>query len=490
MAGSNTHDASQDGMTRNQTSEDGKNGDGGTLSQQPRFESDSMGQVEIPGWAYWGAQTQRAVENFGVSPIRIPTAMIRALALIKKNAAAVNANLGLIDDTLADAIVRAATEVYEGKWDDHYPIDVFQTGSGTSWNMNTNELIANRANEVLGQPRGTRAPVHPNDHVNRGQSSNDVIPTAIHIANRVEMDRLLAGLDHLAAAFRTKEREFAELVKLGRTHLQDAVPMTLGQEFSGYAVQIEKARGRISATLADLEELALGGTALGTGINCHPDFPDAVAAGIAADTGLPFRSAPNKFEAIAGRDAQVALMGALNTLATSLMKIANDLRLLASGPRGALGEIVLPSLQPGSSIMPGKVNPVIPEMVIQVAAYVNGKTVSVTIAGQNGPLELNMMNPLIALETLSSIDILANTCRIFADKAIAGIEADPERLDFWIEWSLALVTPLATEIGYDAATKLAYKAYKEKRKIRDVVLEAGVLPEEKVSQLLDPRKMI
>jgi fumarate hydratase class II len=266
--------------------------------------------------------------------------------------------------------------------------------------------------------------------------------------------------------------------------------MTLGQEFSGYAVQIEKARERITATLADLEELALGGTALGTGINCHPDFPDAAAAGIAADTGLPFRSAPNKFEAIASRDAQVALMGALNTLATSLMKIANDLRLLASGPRGALGEIVLPSLQPGSSIMPGKVNPVIPEMVIQVAAYVNGKTVSVTIAGQNAPLELNMMNPLIALETLSSIDILANTCNVFADRAIAGLEADPERLDFWIEWSLALVTPLATEIGYDAATKLAYTAYKEKRKIRDVVLEAGVLPAEKVAELLDPSGMV
>ncbi len=458
--------------------------------QQPRFESDSMGKIEIPGWAYWGAQTQRAVENFGVSPMRIPTAMIRALALIKKNAAAVNSRLGLVDGKLSEAIVQAATEVYEGTWDDHYPIDVFQTGSGTSWNMNTNELIANRANEILGEPRGTRSPVHPNDHVNRGQSSNDVIPTAIHVANRVSAEVLLAAVDHLAAALRAKEREFADLVKLGRTHLQDAVPMTLGQEFSGYAVQIEKARGRIAATLADLEELALGGTALGTGINCHPDFPEAVAAGIAGDTGLPFRSAPNKFEAIASRDAQVALMGALNTLATSLMKIANDLRLLASGPRGALGEIVLPSLQPGSSIMPGKVNPVIPEMVIQVAAYVNGKAVSVTIAGQNGPLELNMMNPLIALETLSSIDILANTCRVFADRAIVGLEADRERLDFWIEWSLALVTPLATEIGYDAATKLAYQAYKEKRKIREVVLEAGVLPEDKVAKLLDPKRMV
>lgn len=460
------------------------------MSDQARYESDSMGRIEIPGWAYWGAQTQRAVENFGVSPMRIPAPMIQALALIKKSAATVNGSLGVIDQALADAIIQTAEEVRQGTWNEHYPIDVFQTGSGTSWNMNTNELIANRANEILGQPRGTRSPVHPNDHVNRGQSSNDVIPTAIHIANRVEAERLLAAVDHLAATLRTKEKEFADLVKLGRTHLQDAVPMTLGQEFSGYAVQIEKAAGRIRNTLANLEELALGGTALGTGINCHPDFAEATAAAIAGETGLPFRSAPNKFEAIASRDAQVELMGALNTLATSLMKIANDFRLLASGPRGALGEIVLPSLQPGSSIMPGKVNPVIPEMVIQVAAYVNGKTVSVTIAGQNGPLELNMMNPLIALETLSSIDILANTCRVFADKAIADLEADRERLDFWIEWSLALVTPLATEIGYDQASKLAYTAYREKRKIREVVLESGLLSEDRLAELLDPSGMV
>ena len=460
------------------------------MSDQLRFESDSMGTVEIPEWAYWGAQTQRAVENFGVSPMRIPAPMIRALALIKKHAAAVNGTLGVIDASLSEAIQTAASEVHAGTWDRHYPIDVFQTGSGTSWNMNTNELIANRANEILGQPRGTRSPVHPNDHVNRGQSSNDVIPTAIHVANRVEAEPLLAAIEHLAAALRRKEAEFADLVKLGRTHLQDAVPMTLGQEFSGYAVQVEKAVARIRNTLANLEELALGGTALGTGINCHPDFAEAVAAGIADETGLPFRSAPNKFEAIASRDAQVELMGALNTLATSLMKIANDLRLLASGPRGALGEVVLPSLQPGSSIMPGKVNPVIPEMVIQVAAYVNGKAVSVTIAGQNGPLELNMMNPLIALETLSSMEILAKTCRVLADRAIDGLEPDRERLDFWIEWSLALVTPLATEIGYDQASKLAYQAYREKRKIREVVRESGLLPEERVAELLDPSRMV
>lgn len=460
------------------------------MSQSTRTESDSMGEILIPDWAYWGAQTQRAVQNFGVSPLRIPTAMIRALGVIKKSAALVNGDLGTVDTKLTERIAQAAQEVVDGRWDEHFPIDVFQTGSGTSWNMNANELIANRANEMFGEPLGTRKPVHPNDHVNRGQSSNDVIPTAIHVANRVQAQPLLAALNHLAGTLRKKEQEFANLVKLGRTHLQDAVPMTLGQEFSGYRVQIEKAAGRLRNTLPNLEELALGGTALGTGLNAHPDFPEQVAAQIARETGLPFKTAGNKFEAIAARDAQVELMGALNTLATSLMKIANDLRILASGPRGGLGEIVLPSLQPGSSIMPGKVNPVIPEMVIQVAAHVNGKMTSVTIAGQNSPLELNMMNPLIAHETLSAMELLTNTCRVFADKAIADLQADKERLEFWIEWSLALVTPLATEIGYDRAAKLAYQAYKEKRKIREVVRESGLLSEEKINQLLDPAGMV
>ncbi len=460
------------------------------MNDSYRSESDSMGEVKIPAWAYWGAQTQRAVDNFDVSPFRIPTAMIRALALIKKHAARANGELGLIESRIADAIETASDEVYEGHWDDHFPIDVFQTGSGTSWNMNTNELIANRANEMLGSERGTRSPVHPNDHVNRGQSSNDVIPTAVHVANRVVAQDLLAAVEVLATSLANKATEFSDLVKLGRTHLQDAVPMTLGQEFSGYAAQIEKAYGRIDRTLANLEELAIGGTALGTGINCHPEFAERVVAGIGADTGIAFRSAPNKFEAIASRDAQVELMGALNVLATSLMKIANDLRILASGPRGALGEIVLPSLQPGSSIMPGKVNPVIPEMVIQVAAWVNGKAVSVTIAGQNSPLELNMMHPLIAMETLDALSVLAATCRRLAERAIDGLEADRERLAYWIEWSLALVTPLATEIGYDMATKLAYQAYKEKRKIRDVVRESGVLPDDRVAELLDPSQMV
>lgn len=458
--------------------------------QEMRTESDSMGEVRIPEWAYWGAQTQRAVENFGVSPLRIPPPMIRALAIIKKHAARVNASLGLVEEKLSGAIVQAAEEIQRGDWDEHFPIDLFQTGSGTSWNMNVNELIANRANEILGEPRGTRKPVHPNDHVNRGQSSNDVIPTAVHIANRVELEPLFASLRHLVATIRKKEEAFSKLVKLGRTHLQDAVPMTLGQEFSGFRVQVEKAITRIEHTREHLEELALGGTALGTGLNAHPDFGEEVAKEIAHETGIPFRSAPNKFEAIATRDAQVELMGALNTYATSLMKIANDLRILASGPRGGFGEIVLPTLQPGSSIMPGKVNPVIPEMIIQVAAHINGKAVSVTIAGQNGPLELNMMHPLIAYETLSAISLLTESSNALADRCFAGIEADEERLAYWIEWSLALVTPLATEIGYDQAAKLAYKAYREKRQIREVVREAGVLAEEKIAELLDPKKMV
>lgn len=455
-----------------------------------RTESDSMGEVRIPQWACWGAQTQRAMQNFAVSSLRIPTAMIRSLALVKKHAARTNAGLGLVEQPLADAIVQAADEMLDGRWDEHFPIDVFQTGSGTSWNMNANEVLANRANEILGQPRGTRTPVHPNDHVNRSQSSNDVIPTALHIADRMVADELLAAMQLLQQSLAAKAEEFKDLVKLGRTHLQDAVPMTLGQEFSGYATQIEKNIQRVSNTLAHLEELALGGTAVGTGINCHPEFAARAIAGIAAETGIAFRPADNRFEAIAARDAQVELMGALNVLATGIMKIGNDLRLLASGPRGALGEIVLPSLQPGSSIMPGKVNPVIPEMMIQVAAYVMGKVVSVTSAGQNGPLELNMMHPLIAFETIDAMSVLAQTCRRSAERCIDGISADSERLAFWIEWSLALVTPLAIEIGYDKASELAYKAYREKRRIREVVLESGVLPQERVAELLDARGMI
>ena len=460
------------------------------MADQTRVEKDSMGDVRIPAWAYWGAQTQRAVQNFSVSEHRIPKAMIRALALVKKNAAVANGELGTVATNLTEAIVTAADEVLSGTWDAHFPIDVFQTGSGTSWNMNANELIANRANEILGEPIGMRRPVHPNDHVNRGQSSNDVIPTAIHVANRMELPSLTKAVRALSSSFRNKAEEFAKVVKIGRTHLQDAVPMTVGQEFDGFAVQMKKSAERLDRTMANLEELALGGTAIGTGLNAHPRFAERAIDGIADETGIPFRAAESRFEAIATRDAQVELAGALNSLAVSLMKIANDLRLLASGPRAALGEIILPELQPGSSIMPGKVNPVIPEMIIQVAAHVIGKAASITTAGQNAPLELNMMNPLIAYETLSAISLLRESCNAFAERCVDGIEVDAKRCEYWIEWSLALVTPLATRIGYDKAAELAHKAFEEARTIRDVVTESGLLSEEEIAELLDPRSMI
>ncbi len=460
------------------------------MAKDHRVEKDSMGEVSIPASAYWGAQTQRAVENFSVSQHRIPAAMIRALALIKKHAAVANGELGTIAPHLAAAIRDAAGEVLQGRWDEHFPIDVFQTGSGTSWNMNANELIANRANEILGEPIGLRRPIHPNDHVNRCQSSNDVIPTAIHIADRMEMPTLVHAVRELSLSFRRKADEFARVVKIGRTHLQDAVPMTVGQEFDGYAVQMRKNAERLERTMSNLEELALGGTAVGTGLNAHPEFAATAIVGIARETEIPFRPAESRFEAIASRDAQVELAGALNSLAVSLMKIANDIRLLASGPRAALGEIMLPELQPGSSIMPGKVNPVIPEMIIQVAAHVMGKVTSITTAGQHAPLELNMMNPLIAYETLSAITILRESCVAFARRCVDGVTVDRERCEYWIEWSLALVTPLATRIGYDKAADLAHKAFEEKRTIREIVSESGLLSEEEIRDLLDPRSMI
>ncbi len=458
-------------------------------NQSIRRESDTMGEVALPAWAYWGAQTQRAVENFGVSDKRIPPLMIRALGLIKQTAAEVNAQLGTVPKDLAEAIAKAAGEVRDGRWNEHFPIDVFQTGSGTSWNMNANEVIANRANELLGSPLGTRKPVHPNDHVNRGQSSNDVIPTAIHIADRIAAGQLLAALEELERSLRAKAGQFAEVIKIGRTHLQDAVPMTLGQEFSGYASQIRKGAKRLGNALPHLEELALGATAVGTGLNAHPKFAPKVIERIAARTKLPFRQAENLFEALACRDAQAELMGALNVLAGSLLKIGNDLRLLSSGPRAGLGEIKLPSLQPGSSIMPGKVNPVIPEMVIQAAVYVKGKAASVSMAASSAPLELNIMMPLIAYETLDSLTLMANTARALAERCIRGIEADPERCAEWVEWSLALVTPLATRIGYDKAAEIAYRAFKEKKTVRRLLDETGLLSSEEVDKALDPRSM-
>jgi fumarate hydratase class II len=455
-----------------------------------RTETDSMGEVQVPSWALWGAQTQRAVNNFSVSALRIPAVVIRALGAIKAAAARTNAKLGLLEEPPARAISQAAEEMAEGKWDAHFPIDVFQTGSGTSWNMNANEVIANRANQILGAPLGAKKPVHPNDHVNRGQSSNDVIPSAIHMADRVSAASLAVALEKLAAAFSRKADQFRDVLKIGRTHMQDAVPMTLGQEFSGWARQIQKAGSLLAGALPDLEELALGGTALGTSLNTHPRFAGMVCAELAERSGIPFRQASNLFEAEASRDAQVRLMGALNALCVALTKICTDIRLLSSGPRTGLAEIVLPSLQPGSSIMPGKVNPVILEMTLQAAAHVMGKCLSVSLGAQNAPLELNMAMPLIAYETVSSLELMAATANALAERCVDGIEADEKKCREGIERSLAMVTPLALVIGYDRAAKLAQKALAEGLTIREIVLRDKVLDEKEAARILDPRSML
>jgi len=459
------------------------------MSLKKRVESDSMGEVSLPSDALWGAQTQRAIENFAVSPLRIHPYMLRALCLIKKHSALANASLGLLDQGLASAIALSADKIVEEGVLDQFPIDVFQTGSGTSWNMNINEVLSNLSNIHLGSEVGSRKPVHPNDHVNKGQSSNDVIPTAVTLANRLLLEEALSGMRGLEKSFAQKAKEFHRILKLGRTHLQDAVPMTLGQEFSAFAAQLSQGRKNLEAQGIPLCELPLGGTAIGTGLNAHPDFGETAIRGIAEETGLPFRSMENKFQGISFRSSQVDLMGVLNSIACDLLKIANDLRLLTSGPRSGLGEIILPSLQPGSSIMPGKVNPVIPEMVIQAAAFIQGKALSVSIANQHGPLQLNMMMPLISHETLTALDLLGSTARVFAANCVDGIQADDENCRMAIEGSLAMVTPVALSIGYDKAAQLAYKAYKEKRSVREVLYESGLLEKEEIDRLLDPATM-
>lgn len=455
-----------------------------------RTETDSMGSIQVPEWAYWGAQTERAKKYFAVSGLYIPSILIYALALIKKCAAETNQKLNLIPRKIADTIADASRQVMAGKWDRHFPIDVFQTGSGTSWNMNANEVIANIANQSLGSPLGTKKPVHPNDHVNRGQSSNDVIPAAMNIACRIETEKLKKALEKLATSLNKKSNEFADVLKIGRTHLQDAVPMSLGQEFSAYQTKIKKAIKRIKNTYPSLEELPLGGTAIGTGINAHADFSPQVVATIKKQTGLPFKPALNNFEAISARDAQVELMGALNGLAVSLFKIANDLRLLASGPRAGFSEIILPALQPGSSIMPGKINPVIPEMIVQICAHIMGKNHTVSIGGTVGPLQLNLAQPLIAYETLSSLSLLERAVHVFTYFCINGIKPDRERCSCLIERSLALVTPLTLKIGYDKASQVAYQAYIEKKTIKQVIIEQGLMSQKEVDSLLNPQKMI
>jgi len=450
-----------------------------------REESDSMGTLRVPADAHYGAQTQRAVENFPVSGLRLPPAFHHALARIKGAAAAVNADLGLLEPRLAEPIRQAASEAVEGRFDHQFVVDVFQTGSGTSTNMNVNEVLAGRANEILTGRRGGRAPVHPNDHVNLGQSSNDVIPTAIHLAAGTALEReLLPVLAALEAALAAKAREFADVRKIGRTHLQDAVPMTLGQEFSGYAHQVRLAQERLEAVRGRLGELPLGGTAVGTGINTHPEFAPRVIAALAAASGLPLAETRNHFQAQAAPDTLVELSGALRALAVSLVKIANDLRWLASGPRCGLGEITLPSLQPGSSIMPGKVNPVIPEAVIQVAAQVVGHDATVALGGQGGVFELNTMLPVMAYNLLQSLALSAAAARLLGTRCVAGITANRERCAAFIEQSLALVTGLVPHIGYDRAAALAKTAYATGRTVREVAAEQNVLPPDQLRKLL------
>jgi fumarate hydratase class II len=464
-----------------------------------RKETDSLGVVEVPEEAYWGAQTQRAVENFPISGVAMPRRFIRALVLIKGAWAQVNLEEGLLDKAIGQAIVQASTEIAEAlaaggpgaaKWAAQFPVDVFQTGSGTSTNMNANEVISNRAIEILGGARGSKKPVHPNDHVNKSQSSNDIIPTALHVAALEALEReLLPALQYLHQALAEKARAFDGVVKIGRTHLMDAVPLRLGQEFSGYASQLEHAIGRAAALRQNLGELALGGTAVGTGLNANPRLVERVIARLAQEMKLPFKQAPNLFEALAGRDAAVEASGALKAIACSLTKIANDIRLLGSGPRCGIGELILPDLQPGSSIMPGKVNPVMPEMLTMVSAQVIGCDAAITVGGMQGHFELNVFKPLIAHNLLWAMELLAKGCRVFADKCVLGLQANRERCEELIERSLMLCTALAPRIGYDASAKLAQEAYKTGKTVRQLALEKGLLPKQELDALLDVRKM-
>ncbi|MFB8236721.1 class II fumarate hydratase [Kitasatospora purpeofusca] len=436
--------------------------------EQYRIEHDSMGEVRVPAAAKWQAQTQRAVENFPVSGQRLEPAHIAALARIKAAAARVNARLGVLDEETAGAIVSAAEEVAAGRWDAEFPVDVFQTGSGTSSNMNANEVIATLAGERLGRP------VHPNDHVNASQSSNDVFPSSIHIAATAAVSHdLIPALEHLAEALERKAAEFAGVVKAGRTHLMDATPVTLGQEFGGYAAQVRHGRERLLATLPRVAELPLGGTAVGTGINTPPGFAAAVIEEVARTTDLPLTEARDHFEAQGARDGLVELSGQLRTVAVGFTKIANDLRWMGSGPRTGLGELNLPDLQPGSSIMPGKVNPVLPEVVLMVSAQVIGNDATVTVAGASGNFELNVMLPVIARNVLESVRLLANSARLLADRAVDGITANVERAREYAESSPSVVTPLNRYIGYEEAAKVAKQALAERKTIRQVVLERG-----------------
>ncbi len=456
-----------------------------------RIESDSMGEVKVPADKYWGAQTQRSFENFKIGTEKMPLALIHAFGIQKKAAVLTNMELGALDKKLGDAIVQAADEVAQGKLDDHFPLAVWQTGSGTQTNMNANEVIANRAIEILGGEIGSKKPVHPNDHVNMGQSSNDSFPTVMHISAAAQMHKeLIPALEHLHKALQAKSDAFKDIIKIGRTHLQDATPVTLGQEFSGYAIQVKYAIDRVKACLPRLSQLAQGGTAVGTGLNCKKGFPELFAKKVAEITGVPFTTAENKFEALAAHDAIVEASGVANTIACSLMKIANDIRLLGSGPRCGIGEIHLPENEPGSSIMPGKVNPTQSEAMTMVCAQVMGNHTTVSVAGSNGHFELNVFKPVLIFNLLQSVRLLADASRSFTDNCVAGIEPNTARIAKLLNESLMLVTALNPVIGYDKAAKIAKKALHDGQTLKEAAVELNFLSANDFDAAVRPEAMI
>lgn len=461
------------------------------MNTTTRIETDSFGEIEVPSHKYWGAQTARSLMNFKIGNETMPLPLVRALGVLKRSAAKVNMDLGVLDKKLGDAIIQAATEVMNGAMNDQFPLVVWQTGSGTQTNMNANEVISNRAIEILGGAMGSKKPVHPNDHVNMGQSSNDTFPTAMHIAAVEQVHHhLLPALKKVHTALDTKAKKFDNIVKIGRTHLMDATPLTLGQEFSGYAAQIEYGIARVENCLPRLYPLAQGGTAVGTGLNAKKGFAEAFAKEVANVTKLPFITASNKFEALASHDALVEASGMLNTLAVSLMKIANDIRLLGSGPRCGIGELSLPENEPGSSIMPGKVNPTQSEAMTMVCAQVMGNHTAVTVAGSNGHFELNVFKPVIIYNVLQSIRLIADACHSFTDNCVVGIEANEARITQLMNESLMLVTALNPHIGYDNAAKVAKKAHKEGTTLKAAALELGLLTAEEFDKWVRPEDMI
>lgn len=456
-----------------------------------RIESDSMGTIEVPADRYWGAQTQRSLRHFAIGEDRMPRELIRAFGILKQAAAEVNRDLGKLDAERAGWIIQAAQEVIDGALDDHFPLRVWQTGSGTQTNMNANEVIANRAIELAGGEIGSKKPVHPNDHVNMSQSSNDTFPTAMHIAAAERIvNALIPAVRTVRDALDAKSREFADIIKIGRTHLMDAVPLTLGQEFSGWVTMLDDDLERLESVLPKLYELAAGGTAVGTGLNTHPEFAERIAAKIAARTGLPFVTAPNKFAALAAHDALVMASGVLRTLACSLMKIANDIRWLASGPRCGLAELMLPENEPGSSIMPGKVNPTQCEAMTMVCVQVMGSDAAVGFAGSQGNFELNVFKPVIIYNVLHSIRLLSDACRSFTEHMVVGIQADRRRISEYVNNSLMLVTALSPRIGYDNAAKVAHKAHHEGTSLKEACVALGFLTPEEFDEVVRPEQML